>query len=151
MRDSKHRELTKIIGIKESIYPHQHKITGYDVVFEMQNPVCQGCNSPLKKKSTKNRRLFYTLKYGKINATYTVYRCDNPNCVYCKNAEAIRPEELDKLVPPGQKCGYDIIDLIGQKRCLNAKQRREVIDLLAISNIYISEGSITNITNKKTS
>ena len=147
LRDSKYRELTETIGTSGGIFPHQDNRTGYKVLFTMKSPVCPECKSSLITKSTNNKRTFYSLRYGKVNAVYTVYHCVNKDCIFCKTAASIRATELDELVLPGQKYGFDIIYLIGQLRCSASKQRCEVKEMLAKIGIYISEGSITNLAN----
>ena len=57
--------------------------------------------------------------------------------------------ELARLVPPGQKYGYDLIVGVGLRRYLGGKQRREIVaELWEHKGIELSEATVTRLCDR---
>lgn len=84
-----------------------------------------------------------TLATGTIKARETVKGCDTPRC------QTVRSRDLARLVPAGQRYGWDVIAHVGIARYLRGQQRDEIrTDLQARYGIELSQGTVSNLCDR---
>ena len=93
---------------------------------------CPGCGSASRVLKTHTREVA-TLRIGHFIAHETQTYC--PRCV---DQPVFLAEELQQLVPPGARFGYDVIVSVGQAIFLHCRNGREIQQELDAKNISIS-------------
>jgi len=110
------------------------------VVFRQEDSACPCCYHSMKVQKTRKRTVFlYAM--GPISACETILVC--PHC-----GHTIGSEELETLVPPRHRFGYDVITYIGEavfRRCLSETGIQEH---LGEQGIRISTSEIALLTKK---
>lgn len=93
---------------------------------------CPRCNSVSQVWKTRTREVA-TLRIGHFIAhemqTY---------CPRCSDQPVFLSEELQQLVPPGARYGYDVIAYVGQAIFLHCRNGKEIQQVLNVKNIAIS-------------
>jgi hypothetical protein len=109
------------------LFPHKPLI-----LFVPNQDVCPGCGSASRVLKTHTREVA-TLAIGHFTAheTQTYYPC-------CADQSVFLAEELQQLVPPGTRYGYDVIVSVGQAIFLHCRNGREIQQELHAKNISIS-------------
>jgi hypothetical protein len=100
--------------------------------FVPNQDVCPGCDSASRVLKTHTREVA-TLRIGHFTAheTQTYWPC-------CADQPAFLAEELQQLVPPGARYGYDVIVSVGKAIFLHCRNGKEIQQGLRGKNITIS-------------
>ena len=117
------------------------------IVFLPEVCSCPVCEKRLKVYGTHTRTVT-TLAEGSFEAKEKLLRCDVGETERRGSCPTVRPEDLQRLVPPGQSFGYDLIVHVGLARYLNGMQREEIRAALRARGLLPSEGSITNLCDR---
>jgi hypothetical protein len=89
------------------------------------------------------RREVVTLEHGPFEAWEHLARCDRGQPT--GTCPTVGSRELARLVPPGQRFGYDLLVHTGLARYLHDKQRTEIQADLHGRGIELSAGTISNL------
>ena len=101
--------------------------------FSPNQDFCPGCDSVSRVWKTHTREVA-TLRIGHFIAHET-----QTYCLGCADQPVVfLAEELQQLVPPGARYGYDVIAFIGQAIFLRCRNGKEIQDELHAKNIAIS-------------
>ena len=104
-------------------------------------PICGATTMGIRKTKT---RIVATWAAGVFRAREHLRGCDPEHPCTLDGSR-----ELTRLVPPGQKYGYDLIVYVGLQRYLAGKQREEIREQLReIKGIELSDGTVTNLCNR---
>lgn len=101
--------------------------------FAPNQDFCPGCDSVSRVWKTHTREVA-TLRIGHFIAHETQTYC--PGCA--DQPVVFLAEELQQLVPPGARYGYDVIAFIGQAIFLHCRNGKEIQEELHAKNIAIS-------------
>ena len=113
------------------------------IKFRYEPANCPKCDKKLKVRSTEPFRQGVTLHIGKFIAHHTILDCD------CGSKPIIfRSEELKGLLPMHSNFGYDIIEYIGKAVFQKFRTELEVVEELALLNIYISSSGVGCLAKK---
>ena len=101
--------------------------------FAPNQDFCPGCDSVSRVWKTHTREVA-TLRIGHFIAHETQTYC--PGCA--DQPVVFLAEELQQLVPPGARYGYDVIAFIGQAIFLHCRNGKEIQEECHAKNIAIS-------------
>ncbi len=111
--------------------------------FIAEGKLCQKCGGNLRVQKSK-KRIISTIEIGTIQAREIRKVCSLNSSHKVKTSET-----LSRMVPRGQRYGYDLIVWIGMARYLRNLQRQEIrTELFRQKDIILSDGSISEICNR---
>ena len=100
--------------------------------FAPDQDSCPACDSANRVRKTHTREVA-TLRIGHFTAHET-----QTYCPLCTDQPVFLAEELQQLVPPGARYGYDVIVSVGQAIFLHCRNGKEIQQELHAKNITIS-------------
>ena len=104
-------------------------------------PIGGATTMGIRKTTT---RIVATFAAGVFRAREHLRGCDADHA-----CTLVGSRELARLVPPGQKYGYDLIVHVGLLRYLGGKQRREIVaELWKHKGIELSEATVTRLCDR---
>jgi hypothetical protein len=113
------------------------------VDFIAESKQCQRCGGNLRVQKSK-KRIVSTIETGTIQVREIRKVCSQDSSHPVETSET-----LSRMVPCGQRYGYDLIVWIGVGRYLRNLQRQEIrTELFRQKGIILSDGSISEICNR---
>jgi hypothetical protein len=100
------------------------------------------CGSPLHVRKTELRTIV-TLHIGTFRAHETILQCSSKSCqkIFCC-------DDLDRLVAPGARFGYDVLEYIGRAVWCEKHSIGEVKKNLSKQNVFSCEREIAYLAKK---
>lgn len=108
--------------------------------FRFKDTTCPLCGGLLKVLKTREKWVF-TLHIGKFLAHETLLSCSSCKKVYGS-------DELNRLVADGCTFGYDVMVYTGIALFLRYRNVEELVDELALRNVFISPSEVTYLGKK---
>ena len=114
------------------------------VDFMSEATRCPSCGATTMGIRKTRSRVVATWAAGVFRAREHLRGCDPDH-----PCTLVGSDELARLVPPGQKYGYDVIVRVGLLRYLGGKQRREIVAVLwEHKGIKLSEATVTRLCDR---
>jgi len=109
-------------------------------IFYPEIEICPHCGRKTTVQKTKTRTLS-RLEIGTFESKEYIFECQKENVVFTTN-------QLNKIVSPGCKFGYDVIVYVGLAIFVHYRSNQDIMRSLAAKNICISDRQISNLGRK---
>ncbi len=110
--------------------------------FRSAQSQCPTCQAPLAVLKTRAKTV-HTLPLGTFTAQETLLQCPR-----CAPPTTVPAEALRALVPPGCRCGYDVIRYAGEGLFRRHRRAPEIVAELAAQNIQLSSSQVAYLGQK---